>query len=303
MSDKFLMKKGTAVRNIARHLLKEEVGNRLEKVSTLAELYGVSVGYATKAIHLIESEEAVFLHKQGRNGTFITQMNYKKLLQLADIGNVVCAMPLPYTKHYEGLAGGLKKQITSFPFYFAHMRGAGVRAECLANMTYQMAIMSKLSALSLEDKRELKIVLSLGTESYTQRHLFITKENAPQNDNKPLRIGVDSDSPDQILLTNAYFKDKEIEVISVPYNECLNAIETGFIDGSIWCPSNISDLSAKGLTHITLDIPECAQASEVAICINTKSEYLEKLISMQINTQELLEYQQKVIAGKLIPSY
>lgn len=303
MSDNFLMKQGSAVRDIARHLLKEEVGNRLDKVSTLAERYGVSVGSATKAIHFIESKEAVVLHKQGRNGTFINKINYEQLLKLADIGNVVCAMPLPYTKHYEGLAGGFKKQISAFPFYFAHMRGAAVRAECLADMTYQMAIMSKLSALSVKEKRGLKIILSLGAESYTQRHVYITKKTDSSVREKTLRIGVDQDSPDQMLLTNAYFKATDIDVINVPYNECLNAIESGFIDGAIWCPSNLKDLAAKGLSHITLNIPECAQASEVAVCINNKSEYLEKLILMQIDVQALRDYQEQVIAGKLVPSY
>ncbi|MDE1240343.1 GntR family transcriptional regulator YhfZ [Vibrio aestuarianus] len=299
----FILKKGTAVRDIARHLLNEEVGNRLDKVSELAERYGISVGYATKAIHYIESEEAVFLLKQGRNGTVITSLDYAKLLVLADIGNVVCAMPLPYTKHYEGLAGGLKSQVTQFPFYFAHMRGASVRAECLSNQVYQMAIMSKLSAKALEDSGELKVALSLGAESYTQRHVLIIKEMSRLNAGFTLRVGVDATSPDQILLTEAYFKGQDIKIIDVPYSECLTAIETGFVDVSIWCPSNIDDLTKRGLSHLKLDIPECALASEAAICINAKSDYLQKILSMQVSIDDVLNYQQQVITGKIVPSY
>lgn len=118
-----------------------------------------------------------------------------------------------------------------------------------------------------------------------------------------LRVGVDSTSPDQILLTEAYFKDKSIEIVDVPYSECLTAIETSFIDASIWCPSNIDDLIRRGLTHLALDIPECALASEAAICINTKSEYLQKILSMHMNIDEIINYQHQVIIGRKIPSY
>lgn len=44
----------------------------------------------------------------GRNGTLLIDLNMPLLLQQADLGNMVCAIPLPYTKLYEGLASGLR---------------------------------------------------------------------------------------------------------------------------------------------------------------------------------------------------
>jgi len=300
MNNQFITRKGSAIKAIARHLLEKKVDQRLDKVSNLAKLYGFSVGYATEAIHELEAQRAVVLSKQGRNGTLISDIDYTMLMKIADIGTVVCAMPLPYTKHYEGLAGGLKKQVTKFPFYFAHMRGASVRSECLENQTYQMAIMSKLSAIPLEQKGEIKIALSLGQESYTRKHVLISREDAKT----PIqRIGVDPTSPDQILLTDAYFKGKSIEIIDLPYSECLNAIKTGFIDASIWCPSNINELINLGFAHVELNIPECTYACEAVICIHKETDYLKRMLELQVDVDQLRDYQFRVISGEIIPSY
>ncbi|XNN28704.1 YhfZ family protein [Escherichia coli] len=44
------------------------------------------------------------LNTRGRNGSYLVEMDNKALLSHVDINNVVCAMPLPYTRLYEGLA-------------------------------------------------------------------------------------------------------------------------------------------------------------------------------------------------------
>ena len=64
-------------------------------------------------------------------------------------------MPLPYTRLYEGLASGLKAQFDGIPFYYAHMRGADIRVECLLNGVYDMAVVSRLAAESLSHAKRL----------------------------------------------------------------------------------------------------------------------------------------------------
>lgn len=49
-------------------------------------------------------------------GSYLVEMDNKALLTHVDINNVVCAMPLPYTRLYEGLASGLKAQFDGIPF-------------------------------------------------------------------------------------------------------------------------------------------------------------------------------------------
>ena len=61
---------------------------------------------------------------------------------------------LAYTRLYEGLASGLKAQFDGIPFYYAHMRGADIRVECLLNGVYDMAVVSRLAAEVISRKKD-----------------------------------------------------------------------------------------------------------------------------------------------------
>ena len=74
------------------------------------------------ALKTLESAGCITVQRSGRNGSFLTHVDYRSLLDYANISRVVCAMPLPYTREYEGLASGLKREFSDVPFYFAHMR-------------------------------------------------------------------------------------------------------------------------------------------------------------------------------------
>ncbi|MFB2831664.1 YhfZ family protein, partial [Aeromonas jandaei] len=195
MINPYISKEGMAVIGLAKYLITTRPDERLRTIESLSEEIGVSVGFIQKAFTTLENDKTVSLSKQGRNGTYIRQLDYQKLVRGSGINHLVCAMPLPYTKHYEGLASGLKAQLGSLPLYFAHMRGADVRAECLKSGIYDLAIMSKLAAGTLSGS--VKILVELGTESYSLEHRLIYRENEYETIK---RIGVDPASPDQRIL-------------------------------------------------------------------------------------------------------
>ncbi|MCB7552893.1 hypothetical protein LIZ10_26940, partial [Escherichia coli] len=69
--------------------------------------------------------------RRGRNGSYLVEMDNKALLTHVDVNNVVCAMPLPYTRLYEGVPRELKAHLNGIPFYYAHISGADIRVEFL----------------------------------------------------------------------------------------------------------------------------------------------------------------------------
>ncbi|MBS2140208.1 hypothetical protein KCA24_22390, partial [Escherichia coli] len=135
----FIKKEGVVITTLARYLLGEKCGNRLKTIDELATECRSSVGLTQAALKTLESSGAIRIERRGRNGSYLVEMDNKALLSHVDINNVVCAMPLPYTRLYEGLASGLKAQFDGIPFYYAHMRGADIRVECLLNGVYDMA--------------------------------------------------------------------------------------------------------------------------------------------------------------------
>lgn len=298
MTVQYISKEGAAIMNIARYLMTTTEGDRLRTIESLSEEFVVSVGFIQKALTTIEQRGAVVLSKQGRNGTFISQLNYRELVACAGINNVVCAMPLPYTRHYEGLASGLKAQLGSLPLYFAHMRGASVRAECLRNGTYDVAIMSKLAAKQLASG--LVTAIDLGANSYSHEHRLIYRQGEYE---QIRRVGVDPDSPDQKILTSQAFENKPIEIVEIHYGESLTHLTNGDIDAVVWLPEAI-DMEKYGLAEQSLaHLPACKEASQAVMLVNGHAQHITILLRKLLKLSLLLAHQQAVVKGELTPSY
>lgn len=284
--------------SVAQYLMTAAEGDRLRTIDSLSSEFSISVGLIQKALTTIEHRGAVRLSKQGRNGTFITELEYRELVSCAGLSNVVCAMPLPYTRHYEGLASGLKQQIGDLPLYFAHMRGASVRAECLRSGTYDIAIMSKLAAKELADG--LVTAVDLGAHSYSHEHRLIFKK---ERYDQIRRVGVDPDSPDQKILTSEAFADKDIEIVEIHYGESLTHLTNGDIDAVVWLPEAI-DMDKYGLDEKSLShTPSCRDASEAVMLVNGASSHITILLRTLLRTNQLREHQLSVVKGDITPSY
>jgi len=299
MSRAFIKKEGIALVSLSRYLLTVKEGERLRTIEDLSDEFSLSVGVVQNSMKVLESVGSIRLERRGRNGTVLTHRNMPTLLQQADFGNLVCAMPLPYTRLYEGLASGLKKQFTQLPLYFAHMRGAGMRIGCLIEGMYDMAVASRLAADSYLLRGEVLEVFNLGAHSYVDCHQLICRQGE-YNDIQ--RVGFDANSPDQRLLNEIAFAGHEVEWIETPYNDCLHDIEHGVIDAAIW---DIDDLNpVKGLeTHRLEDDPRYHQATEAVILVRSDNVVLLRLLNMLVDVNRLLAHQQSVVQGDIAPRY
>ncbi|CAG21160.1 GntR family transcriptional regulator YhfZ [Photobacterium profundum] len=298
MSKQYIKKEGAAVINIARYLMSQKEGARLRTIDSLAEEFELSVGLVQKALKKIEADGVIALSRQGRNGTYISRLDSEKIVRLAGLGHVVCAMPLPYIKHSEGLASGLKAQMSSLPLYFAHMRGAGVRAKLLSSGVHDIAIMSKLAAQSYSDG--LTVAVNLGKNSYSHDHRVIYRKGEYGGIR---RVGVDSDSPDQQILTKQAFPDQDIDIVEINYGDSLIHLASRNIDAVIWLTEAI-DMDNVGLAEKSLNhIPQCEMASEAVLLVRNEAPHIKALLRNLINKDALNSHQKKVVTGEITPSY
>lgn len=299
MSRSFIKKEGIALVSLSRYLLTVREGERIRTIDDLSDEFSLSVGLVQNALKVLESTGAIRLERRGRNGTVLTHRNMPTLLQQADFGNLVCAMPLPYTRLYEGLASGLKKQFTQLPLYFAHMRGADIRINCLIEGMYDMAVVSRLAADSYLLKGDVMEGVNLGARSYVDRHQLICRHGEFKNIQ---RVGVDANSPDQRLLNEIAFAGRRVEWIDTPYNDCLHDIEHGIIDAAIW---NINDLThTRGLeAHSLQGDFRYQQATEAVILVRSDNVVLFRLLKMFVDVNTLLAHQKAVVQGEIDPRY
>ncbi|WP_145525465.1 GntR family transcriptional regulator YhfZ [Yersinia rohdei] len=299
MSKKFIKKEGLALVSMARYLIGERAGNRLKTIDELSDNFNISVGVIQHALKVLEADGAIIVERRGRNGTLLIDLNMPLLLQQADLGNMVCAMPLPYTKLYEGLASGLREQFTLLPLYFAHMRGAHVRIECLINGIYDMAVVSYLAAKNHLEQGKVTVALNLGNGSYVEGYQLICRRGEQHHIQ---RVGLDPRSPDQCLLTEIKFSGQPIVLVELPHNDCIAHIDRGDIDAAIWAlPDNIPH---EHLQAIKLQGDErYIQATQAVILTRPDNHPIKLLLEKGINGALLLNHQQAVQNGEIEPRY
>ncbi len=286
---------------LARYLLGEKCGNRLKTIDELAAECHSSVGLTQAALKTLESSGAIRIERRGRNGSYLVDMDNRTLLKHVDINNVVCAMPLPYTRLYEGLASGLKAQFYGIPFYYAHMRGADIRVECLLNGVYDMAVVSRLAAESYLAQDGLRITLALGPHTYVGEHQLICRKGESA---VVKRVGLDNRSADQKIMTEACFGNRNVELIDMPYHESLQRIAKGDVDAVIWNVVAEAELAVLGLeaTPLTND-PRFLQATEAVVLTRAEDYAMQQLLRAVVNKEALLAHQQRVANGEQEPSY
>ena len=286
---------------LARYLLGEKCGNRLKTIDELAAECHSSVGLTQAALKTLESSGAIRIERRGRNGSYLVDMDNRTLLKHVDINNVVCAMPLPYTRLYEGLASGLKAQFDGIPFYYAHMRGADIRVECLLNGVYDMAVVSRLAAESYLAQDGLRITLALGPHTYVGEHQRICRKGESAD---VKHVGLDNRSADQKIMTEACFGNRDVELIDMPYHESLQRIAKGDVDAVIWNVVAEAELAVLGLeaTPLTND-PRFLQATEAVVLTRAEDYAMQQLLRAVVNKEALLAHQQRVANGEQEPSY
>lgn len=306
MSQAFIKKEGIAQSYLSRYLLVLEKGCRLKTIGELAKDCDLSVGLMQSALKSLEALGAIKIERRGRNGSFIAMIDHKLLIKFANIGNIVCAMPLPYARVYEGLASALKTQFLDIPFYFAHMRGSDIRIECLENGVYDLAVTSRLAAEQHLIKHNVHIALALGKYSYAEGHKLIYRQGALNNIR---RVGVDSTSTDQKIITEQWSAGGNYDFVDVSYHECLNKIVSGEIDAAIWNVAQGKDLEQLGLTtqslidNKNLNHDYFYKASEAVILTRKDDVQLQQLITTMVDQNALLAHQKHVIDGVIEPVY
>lgn len=302
MNKSNLMRKdGKALINLAKYFLAFDIGDKVDTIVYYAKTFELSVGTVQKALKKLEEFGALNLKRKGHMGTYIETIDYAILIKIAGIESLVCVMPLPYSKRYEGLASGLKQEFKSFvPLYFAHMRGANTRIAYLKKGIYDFAIVSKLAAKEyLKKNKELTIALEFPKGSYVGGHGLIYR------DKKVKTIGVDKSSLDQYFLTQSNFQNNEnYNIVDVNYSETIEHIKSGQIDGAIWNIDILDKIKEAGLNYQKLaNTSSNNWATQAVLLIHKDNKYLEHVLKKVFNVENIIRHQEKIINGELIPSY
>lgn len=304
-----LSKNGRAIMLLSQEMFSYEVGDRIRTISDYVELLGTSRGTVQSAIKFLQEERCIRLESRGHLGTFITEMNHKQLWEYSDFGVIMGAMPLPYSKRYEGLATGLYKAFEEkeIPFSLAFMRGANKRIEALNFGKYNFAILSKLAAETQRNSHhDLHIVHEFQPGSYVGNHVVVFRNSRVHRIEDGMRVGFDASSIDQSMLTEVECEGLDVAYVATPYNQILQKLEMNEIDAAIW---NVDEIKEKNLDfHIQPLQKEQARELDhkgtiATIVVSQDSMVIGRIMQRLLELDAVEEIQKQVIEDKMIPVY
>lgn len=304
-----LTKNGIAVLRLAREFIILKVGQRIETVADYAEKFKLGRGTIQTAFRYLEDIGAVHLEVRGHLGTYAVKVDYKKLWEVSGFGSITGVMPLPYSRRYEALATGFYKayEKANIHFSMAYMRGGYKREEALLQGKYDFAIVSKLAAnYMMESCNDIEIALVLGKNSFVkgQRVLFANPNDTEIRNG--MKVAIDSSSIDISILTRYECEGKDVEYLELPYNQILKSLQDKKIDAAIWSIDEVEDRNLNicfGELKST-KVKKLEEDDTKAALIVKKSNWgIDSIILHMIDKDYIIDIQNKVLEGKILPCY
>lgn len=307
MSDNFKKKKGIVVNYLASDLLQLKKGDRLLSVSEYQNKYDTSRGTVQNAFTYLKKENAIQTKSHGHLGTFIEDIDYFILQKFAISESILGTMTLPYSKLYEGLATGIYETFkdNQIALNMAYIRGSKERIYSISQKTYRFAVVSRFAAKqAVEQNKPIEIVVDFGNHTYLSEHVLLFSDPKRKQIVDNMRIAIDYDSFDQYILTQKMVEGKDVQLVSMPGHQIIFALKNGTIDAGIWNFDEINDRAYPDIYYskISEEDINLDMSASVIICHDEDSS-VKAIFKKNIDKNKILEVQNKVKNGEIIPSY
>ncbi|MBC7341937.1 MAG: hypothetical protein H5U02_05765 [Clostridia bacterium] len=317
-NSQFVTKNGMVIREIAGELLTAKEGDRILPVSEYAERLHTGRGTIQTALRQLEDSGAVKLYSRGHLGTFIAEINHRRLWEFTASPTLLGVMPLPYTRRYLGLATGLSRAFkeAGIPFNLAHMGGSAKRLEALEIDRYDFAV---ISALTLElvgkDFPGVEVVMELAPGTLVSDYALLIRHSGAKGIEDGMRVGVDPNSVDQYYLTLSESQGKDVELVELSYLQSLEKLIKGEIDATLW---NL-DITLPFSQGLSLSLPflegftvlplssqgqEAAKKHAQAVIVASRENHLvQRIFRRLIDPRYVETVQKKVVEGQEIAEF
>lgn len=300
-------KNGFAAKEIAKMLIPVEKGNRIPRIDDFAQELSLGRGTVQGGLKVLEALHVIEIESRGHLGTYLINKNEYLLKKVAGVSSYMGAMPLPYSKLYEGFATGLIEVSDTMisRINLAYMRGAKNRTEALKDHRCDFVVMSKLAAEEeIKDDYTLQIIQDFGPSTYVSSHkIFLAN---PENEciKDGMRVGIDYTSIDQSKMTLLECADKDVELVSVNYMQLFEQLLNGTIDAAVWNSDEIR--AAEKLEKIDFHSKQANVISEKAstsVIVIEKDRTDIAAYLGELDKESVKSIQNMVLENKKLPHY
>ncbi len=299
-------KMGLAVIFLAKKLMTLKPGARMNTISEYTESSDFARGTIQNALQFLKDKQAITLESRGHLGSFISKINYQTLWYCTELGALTGAMPLPYSKLYEGLATGIYVAAERYgiAMNIAYVSGARKRIDMLVRGHYDYVITSELAAnAAKKEGLPIKKCIAFGKGTYLSEHVILFADDNKTEIEAGMKIGVDRTSIDMQYLTAQVCLGKQVELIDIPYNQIVSQIRQKKIDAGIW---NYDEIKEKGIAIHFVHLADCkaiVESSKAVVLVRDDNSGLLNLLQAVLHKRTILDCQSQVITDKIMPTY
>lgn len=304
MKENLYQKKGIALIYLAKKFFTLSIGNRIPTVDELCIDTNTSRGTMQSALETLKNDGAIRTVSKGHMGTYLIDQNQDKLLNYLDDRNIVCAMPLPYTKYYEGLSTGFYKSFEDkkLDLNLAYVNGSVNRLNGLLSNRYDFIVTSGLTADYLVKNYDVALINMFPDEAYVSKHVIVHKKGENNFIYDGMSIGVDSHSIDYKILTQEVVKNHKVTMVETPYNQIVQRIENGSIDAAIWNKDEVIEKNYP-VSYDSINSKLVEKSSRAAILCKKDNDFIRKIVNRYSDADKIKFVQDRVISGEILPEY
>ncbi|MGX6971137.1 GntR family transcriptional regulator YhfZ [Vagococcus bubulae] len=307
MGNQFLKKKGVTINYLASDLLQLKKGDKMPSITEYQDKYKVARGTVQNALTFLKKEGALSTKSQGHLGTFIEKIDYSILQEYALSEYVLGTMTLPYSRLYEGLATGIYEEFKerNIKLNLAYIRGSKERIRTISMKMYRFAIVSEFAAKrAIQNGDPLRIVVNFGKQTYLSGHVVLFANRKKNHIEDGMRIAIDYSSLDQQILTNDAINGIQVKLVEMPGHQIIHSLKDGQIDAGIWNFDEIRDKNYEELNYIPFENNQLADemSTSVIVC-HQEDQLMEAFFTKGFNLEHVMDIQQQVKDGKLVPRY
>jgi hypothetical protein len=219
---------------------------------------------------------------------------------------MVVALTLPSFPKCEGLATGIYCLLNDagIETYLIFLRGSVNRIKALRHGRCHAVIVSALAADELCTEEE-QVVLKLPPNSFVDEHRVFFRPGRKE-ESGPLTVGYDPDSFDHRYLTELEFTDNVI-FQPMTFTQIDLHLEDSSVDAAITNGDFLERLLNKKFVSRPLSPKVKALVGErhtsAALVIRAGESPAKVVIKQILNPAKLLEIQQQVMNGRMVPRY
>ena len=290
--------------SMAKELIVQDLkGDRkLRPIKEYAERFGVGLGTVQGAIQELKTSGAVSLNACGAQGTFLEQVDRKRLWMLSGYGILMGLLPLDNNRGVKGLATGVYEAFTHFdlPIHILFARGSKNRTDILLRDKCDFSVMSQLALdYAMGQEKALRKVAEVGHNIH--RYGFLTRRGADFTGGT--RVAYDSYSYEQEALIRLLGKKDR------SYGDCLgiqlaDLVRSGQVEGALVDCGTVQDEAEFDLHPLEGLSPEAEESlGRIAVVVREGNTALEELLRLVVTGDLVEPIQEEIIKGTRFVKY